>query len=88
MLGAFLVGFGPRGWSLGSQMVELGCQDTDWVGRNDKQVLDGILARDGLKLLTYSQSLRRWFSSSRTLHCLHMSGIVALKFAPHYSMPR
>ena len=51
MLGPFLVGFGPRGWPLGSQMVELGCQDTDWVGGNDKEVLDGILLRDGLILL-------------------------------------
>ena len=32
-------------------MVELGCQDTDWVGGNDKEVLDGILLRDGLILL-------------------------------------
>ena len=31
-------------------MVELGCQDTDWVGENDKEVLDGILPRDGLIL--------------------------------------
>ena len=32
-------------------MVELGCQDTDWVGGYDKEVLDGILLRDGLILL-------------------------------------
>ena len=50
MLGAFLVSFGPRGWPLESQMVELGCQDTDWVGGNDEEVLDGILLRDGLIL--------------------------------------
>ena len=31
-------------------MVELGCQDTDWVGGNDKEVLDGILLWDGLIL--------------------------------------
>ena len=31
---------------LESQMVELGCQDTDWVGGNDKEVLDAILLRD------------------------------------------
>ena len=35
-------------------MVELGCQDTDWVGGNDKEVLDGILLRDGLILATLS----------------------------------
>ena len=52
MLGAFLVNFGPRGWPLGSQMVDLGCQDTDWVGRNDVEVLDGNLLRDGLILAT------------------------------------
>ena len=26
-----------------SQKVDLGYQDTDWVGGNDKEVLDGIL---------------------------------------------
>ena len=35
-------------------MVELGCQDTDWVGGNDKEVLDGILLQDGLILATLS----------------------------------
>ena len=33
-------------------MVELGCQDTDWVGGNDKEVLDAILLREGLILAT------------------------------------
>ena len=33
-------------------MVELGCQDTNWVGGNDKEVIDGILPRDGLILAT------------------------------------
>ena len=46
ILGAFLVAFGPSG----SQMVDLGCLDTDWVGGNDKDVLDAILLCDGLKL--------------------------------------
>ena len=32
-------------------MVELECQDTNWVGGNDEEVLDGILLRDGLILL-------------------------------------
>ena len=27
-------------------MVQLGCQDTDWVGGNDKEVSDVILLRD------------------------------------------
>ncbi len=36
ILDAFLVGLGPEGGPLGSQMVDLGCQDTDWVGGNDK----------------------------------------------------
>ena len=27
-------------------MVKLGCQDTDWVGGNDKEVLDAILLQD------------------------------------------
>ena len=50
ILGAFLVAFGPSGGPLGSQMVDLGCLDTDWVGGNDKDVLDAILLCDGLKL--------------------------------------
>ena len=42
ILGAFLVAFGPSGGPLGSQMVDLGCQDTDLVGGNGKQVSDAI----------------------------------------------
>ena len=37
-----------------SEVVELGCQDTNWVGGNDKEVLDGIIPRDGLILATLS----------------------------------
>ena len=33
-------------------MVDLGCQDMDWVGGNDKEVLDGILLLDGFMLAT------------------------------------
>ena len=33
-------------------MVDLWCQDTDWVGRNDKEVLDAILLPEGLILTT------------------------------------
>ena len=35
-------------------MVEFWCQDTDWLGGNDKEVLDGIIPRDGLILATLS----------------------------------
>ena len=35
-------------------MVELGCQDTDWVGGNDQEVLDGIIPRDCLILAILS----------------------------------
>ena len=35
-------------------MVDLGCQDTDWVGANDKDSLDAILRRVGLILATLS----------------------------------
>ena len=31
-------------------MVDLGCQDTDWVGGNDKDVLDAILLQSGFIL--------------------------------------
>ena len=40
-------------------MVELGCKDTDWVGGNDKEVLDAILLRDGLILATLSMDKRK-----------------------------
>ena len=33
-------------------MVEVGCQVTDWVGGNDKEVLDAILLREGLIVAT------------------------------------
>ena len=36
-------------------MVDLGCQDMDWVGGSDKEVLDGILLLDGLILATLSK---------------------------------
>ena len=35
-------------------MVELGCQDTDWALRNDKEVLNVISLQDGLILATLS----------------------------------
>ena len=35
-------------------MVDLGCQDTDWVGGYDKDILDAILLRDGFILATLS----------------------------------
>ena len=35
-------------------MVDLGCQDTDWVGGNDKKCLDATLLLDGLILATLS----------------------------------
>ena len=37
-----------------SKMVDLGCQDTDWVGGNNKDVLDAILWQDGLILANLS----------------------------------
>ncbi len=38
----------PDGGPLGSQMVDLRCQDTDWVGGNDAEDLDAILLPDSL----------------------------------------
>ena len=38
-------------------MAELGCQDTDWVGENDKEVLDAILFWYGLILATLSMDI-------------------------------
>ena len=37
-------------------MVDLGCQDTDWVDGNDKEVLDAIFLPDGFKLFTKADS--------------------------------
>ena len=37
-------------------MVDLGCQDTDWVGANDKDSLDAILRRVGLILASLSMN--------------------------------
>ena len=39
-------------------MVELGCQDTYWVGGNDKEVLDGIIPWDGLILMRQKKRTR------------------------------
>ena len=46
ILVAFLDGLGPCRWPLGSRMVDLGCQGTDWVSGNEKEFLDAILLRD------------------------------------------
>ena len=37
-------------------MVNFGHQDTNWLGGNDKEVLDAILLRDGLILATLSMN--------------------------------
>ena len=42
--------FGAPMGPLGSQMVDLGCQDTDWIGGNDKGVLDAIFLQVGFIL--------------------------------------
>ena len=44
---------GLRG-SIGSQMVDLGCQDTDYLGGHDKDILEAILLWDGFILSTFS----------------------------------
>ena len=40
-------------------MDELGCQDTDCVGGNEKEVLDAILLREGLILATLGMDKRK-----------------------------
>ena len=42
-------------------MVDLGCQDMDWVGGSDKEVLDVILLLDGLILATLSMEKKTVF---------------------------
>ena len=54
ILGALLVGMGPLEGPLGPQMADLGCQDTDQIGGNKKEVLDIILMQNGLTLATLS----------------------------------
>ena len=58
-------------------MVDLGCQDTDWVCGNDKEVLDAILLRDGLILAT----LRLAKGKCAYLGCIY-SRFGALRGAP------
>ena len=60
ILGAYLVNLGPCEGPVGSQMADLGCQDTDWVGGNVKAVLDAILLRDGLILATFTMDKRKY----------------------------
>ena len=36
-----------------SQMLDLGCQDTDWVGKNE-EVIDAILVQGSFILATLS----------------------------------
>ena len=38
---------------LGSQMIGLGCHDSDWVGGNDRGALDAILPPEGHIQATY-----------------------------------
>ena len=38
-------------------MLDLGCQDTDWEGGNDKEVLDAILLWDKFMLATLSMDI-------------------------------
>ena len=35
-------------------MADSGCQDTDWVGGHEKDILDAILLRDGFIKATFS----------------------------------
>ena len=41
-------------------MVDFGCQDTDWVGGNDNDVLTAILLQDGLTLATFGMDKRKY----------------------------
>ena len=74
--GAFLGDWGPGVGSLGSQMVDLGCQDTDWVGGRNKDVLEGIILRGGLILATERGQRKLWLSM------VHFWVIGALEWVP------
>ena len=43
-------------------MIDFGCQDTDWVGGNNKDVLDTILLRDGVIQNTKHGQRKMWLS--------------------------
>ena len=49
-LGCISVWFGFLRGPLASQMIDLGCQDTDWLGGLKRDVLDTILLWNGLIL--------------------------------------
>ena len=42
-------------------MVDLGCLDTDWVGGNDKDVLDAIFLQDHTRHFEHGQR-KKWLS--------------------------
>ena len=55
-------------------MADLGCQDTDWEGENDKEVLDAILLWDGFILANLNMDIGKcgylgcisgWFGALR-----------------------
>ena len=55
-------------------MVDLGCQDTEWVSGSDKNILDAILWWDGLILEDFSMDkgkfdylgcISSWFGAPR-----------------------
>ena len=48
--------------SPGSQIVDLGCRDTEWVGGNDKNVLDAIVLEDGTIPATLSMNKGNWLT--------------------------
>ena len=41
-------------------MVDLGCQDTDWMGKLDGNILDAILLRVRFILATFSVDNQKW----------------------------
>ena len=54
-----MVSLGPGGEPLGSKMVDLGRQDTEWVGGNNKERIDAILPPDGRILVKKTQNLMK-----------------------------
>ena len=46
-------------WLVWALMVDLGRQDTDWLGGNDQESLDAILQPEGLILVKKMQNLMK-----------------------------
>ena len=71
-------------------MVDLGCQDTDWFGGSERDVLDTILLWNGLILAPFSINkgkccclgcISGWFGAMRGALRVKEGGLSVLKYS-------